>query len=75
MTEILNVVGYALQETIKLSFRILDGLDGTELIFGAFCVVTVYRLLLQPILGGRLSIGGRSESVKVQKNDKGDVEE
>lgn len=53
MTEVLELIAYMLQELLGLTFRILDSLEGTDLIFGALIVVTIYRFLLKPLLGGR----------------------
>lgn len=52
MTEVLNTVGKMIQGVLNITFRVLDGLDGTELIFSAFVVVAIYRMLLVPLIGG-----------------------
>ena len=73
MTDILKVVIQALQGSLSIFFSVIDGLNARDFIFGALCCAVVYRLLLVPILGGRLDMS-RKES-KTAQNDKRGVEE
>lgn len=63
--QVLNLVANMISQVFALSFRVLDSLGGTEFIFGAFSVLTIYRFLLSPLFGrsgvNRIDIG-RSES-------------
>lgn len=53
VTEVLPTVAKALQGSLDIFFSVLDGLDATDYIFGALVVVTIFRLLLVPLIGGR----------------------
>lgn len=53
VTEVLPAVAQALQGSLDIFFRVLDGLEATNYVFGALVVVTIFRLLLMPLIGGR----------------------
>lgn len=53
VTEVLPTVAQALQGSLDIFFRVLDGLQARDYVFGALVVVTIFRLLLIPLIGGR----------------------
>ena len=52
-------------EIAKILFDYFGAWSG---IFGAFCVYTIYRFLLKPLLGGR-AIGDSDTTKRNSKND------
>lgn len=53
-TDVLGQVARVLQFSVDFVFNVFDSLGATGFLFGAFSVILIYRLLLVPILGGRL---------------------
>lgn len=53
MVEVLSMLGNMFQQILLLFFRVIDGLEAKDIVFGAFVVATIFRLLLVPLLGGR----------------------
>lgn len=58
-TQVLEQVARVLSFVVNFTFNIFESLGATGFIFGAFCVIVIYRILLQPILGGRLDFSRR----------------
>lgn len=52
-------------EIVKILF---DYFGAWSWIFGAFCIYTIYRFLLKPLLGGR-AIGDSDTTKRNSKND------
>lgn len=61
--EVLKVVMDIMQFSLNFVFSVFDGIGATGFVFGAFACAVVYRLLLVPILGGRLDFSRRETSV------------
>lgn len=52
MTKVLQSLAQMFLDLLSLTDRVFDALDGWGLVLGALTVLTIYRLLLSPLLGG-----------------------
>lgn len=52
MTKILQSLAKMFVDLLALTDQVFTALDGWGLVFGALTVLTIYRLLLSPLLGG-----------------------
>lgn len=52
MTQVLQSLANMFVDLLALTDQIFTALDGWGLVFGALTILTIYRLLLSPIVGG-----------------------
>lgn len=64
---VLEQVIRVIQFCLDFTFSIFDGMGATGFIFGAFCCAVVFRLLLIPILGGRLDFSRRETKTPIRQ--------
>lgn len=50
--------------------QIFDSLGGWSYVIGAFVIVTVFRVLLVPVIGGAISSGTSDMAMKLKQNYK-----
>lgn len=65
--EVLEQVMRVIQFCLNFTFNVFENLGATGFIFGAFACAVVYRLLLVPILGGRLDFSRRETAAPRDK--------
>lgn len=70
MNEVLPMIVDMFNKILELFQDVFDGLDAWDYIFGAFIIVTIYRMLLRPILGGGIKSGSSDKARKsTSKNE------
>ena len=67
INEVLEMLANMFQKLLGIFNNVFTGLNAWDLVLGAFIVVTIYRMLLVPILGGRVGFGS-SDTVKKSRN-------
>lgn len=74
MTQVLQSLANMFVDLLALTDQIFTALDGWGLVFGALTVLTIYRLLLSPLLGGSYVKVGERMGTKISEkmNSKGD---
>lgn len=65
--EVFNILIDAITGAFSFANEIFEGLELMPYLIGGFAIFTIYRLLIVPFLGS-----GGSDSVKKDKNSKGD---
>lgn len=73
MNDVLEMLASMFQSILALFDKVFAGLDGWDIVLGAFIVITIYRMLLVPILGGRVGFGS-SDTVKKSRGKEEDVD-
>lgn len=66
--EILAILAQMFSDLFGLYDEVFTKLDAWGLLFGAFLVFTIYRLLLVPVVGGLIR-GGASDVVRYVRDD------
>lgn len=67
VAEVLPTLANMFSSLITYCFQLYERLGALSLVFGAFMIYTIYRFILQPILGGGVSSDKASKKV-TQKN-------
>ena len=72
MTQILQSLALMFRDLLDITDQIFTSLDGWGLVFGALTILTIYRLLLSPLLGGSyVKVGERMGTKISEKMSKG----
>lgn len=72
MGDVVSFLSMALNAVFSFADDVFTKLGAYGLILGAFFIWTVYRLLLQPIIGGIISVGTSDVVQKTTKTGKYD---
>lgn len=68
ISEIIPTLSNMFSSLLAYCFSIYEEVGAISLVFGAFMIYTIYRFILQPILGGGVSSDKASKKV-TQKNE------
>lgn len=63
-----QIIVPTLLEVFAITKMLFDFFGAWSWIFGAFCIYTIYRFLLKPLLGGK-AIGGSNTGKRNSKDD------
>lgn len=64
MEKVLALLAYMFKEIFLLVDKIFTAFDAWSMVIGAFTIYAIYRLLLIPVLGGRLGSGASDNARK-----------